>query len=173
MKIFAKLKSGCFCAFCKSKRQIYSKKHVDIINIALTFAFSACLATALWTWWDPRCLVIFSLGIGLSEAFIYVRWRYSVVCQFCGFDPVTYRRSPELAKAKVAAFYQEKTLDPKFLLGSSPLIALHKERLITQRRNQWVLQQRSATLEKANARNQKVVAKSSPNHPTREPSPRA
>src|SRR4051812_11174659 len=105
MRIITAIKSDCYCAFCKSNRQIYSKKHIDLVNIILALAVSFCLSAGLWAWYDPRVVVIVSFAIVISEAFIYLRWRFSIVCTQCGFDPVLYKKSTSRAKGKVREFY--------------------------------------------------------------------
>jgi len=135
-----KSKSDCYCAFCKSKRNIYPKKHASILNYLAIFAFSYCLSTGLWAWWDPRGLVIFAVALTFTETFIYLRWRFSVVCSLCGFDPVLYRKSPEAARARVTQFYEKKIQDPKFMLSKSPLVEIYRKDTEIRRRNEAVRQ---------------------------------
>lgn len=130
-----KSKSDCYCAFCKSKRRIYPKKHASFGNFLMVLTFAVCVSTGLWTWWDPRAIAIFSVGMVGTEIFIYLRWRFSLVCTLCGFDPVLYRKSPELAREKVRSFYEAKTQDPKFLLSKSPLVDLYRQHTEIKRRN--------------------------------------
>ena len=133
-----KSKNDCYCAFCKSKRRIYPKKHASVGNFLMVMGFVICASTGLWTWWDPRSIAIFSVAMVSTEIFIYLRWRFSLVCTLCGFDPVLYRKSPELAREKVRLFYDTKTQDPKFLLSKSPLVDLYRKSTEIKRRNEIV-----------------------------------
>lgn len=133
-----KPKQDCYCAFCKTKRHVYKKKHSSVFNFMSVLLFSFCLSTGLWTWWDPRSIAIFSIAMLFSEVFIYLRWRFSVVCSACGFDPVLYRKSPELARDRVRQFYEKKTQEPNFLLSQSPLVDLYKKIQETKRRNEAI-----------------------------------
>jgi hypothetical protein len=135
---WTKPKSECFCAFCKSKRHVYKKKHASMTNFVAVLGFSFCLSTGLWTWWDPRSIVIFAVGLVFAETFIYLRWRFSVVCNLCGFDPVLYRRSRDEARDRVRQFYEKRIQDPDFMFSKSPLVELYRKRLEVKRRNDTV-----------------------------------
>src|ERR1044072_2518942 len=100
MALISRVSDNCYCAFCKSKRRIYVKKHIDLVNIILTMILAASLSAGFWSGVDPRAIGILSAGLGIAEIFIYLRWRFFIVCSMCGFDPVIYRRSPEKARAK-------------------------------------------------------------------------
>jgi hypothetical protein len=138
MKIFSRIKDRCLCAFCGSERRFYAKKHLDLTNVILSLILSAMTGTAFWGYGDGRFLVLFGLGLGVGEAFIYLRWRSFIVCHQCGFDPVLYRKSPELAKTKVRSFYDRKIKDPKFLLGQSPLLEFYRRYQQIERQNEMV-----------------------------------
>ena len=43
----------------------------------------------------------------ISEIFIQLRWRLTVACPRCGFDPVLYVKDPEKAARRVRQFYDE------------------------------------------------------------------
>jgi hypothetical protein len=137
---WTKPKSECFCAFCKSRRNIYPKKHASFLNFVGILGFAFCLSTGLWTWWDPRAIIIFVVTLTFAETFIYLRWRFSVVCSLCGFDPVLYRKSPESARDRVRQFYEKRTQDPNFMMSKSPLVELYRRSLDVKRRNNAVRQ---------------------------------
>ncbi len=78
---------------------------------------------------DPRALVLFGLFIGAGEVFTYLRWRMSMSCKYCGFDPVLYKSSPARAREKVKAFYESRIGTPEFLLSKSPLLEVHRQQV--------------------------------------------
>ncbi len=82
---------------------------------------------------DPKALVFFCLFVMMSEFFVFVRWRRSVVCHMCGFDPIIYKSSPARASLRVQQFFKEKQQDPQFMLSRSPLLGL-QQKLIRQER---------------------------------------
>jgi hypothetical protein len=127
------LKRFCYCAFCRAPRQVYAKKHIGLFNFLAAAAAAVCLSYLIWQKADPRLLVFFVLISGFTETFIYLRWRSSIVCGSCGFDPVIYKSSPEKAKAAVQKFYLEKIADPRFLLSRSPLLEIYKKNLQAER----------------------------------------
>lgn len=71
----------------------------------------------LWSVFDPRVLVIFAIFLGITETFIQIRWRLSVSCKQCGFDPVLYVKEHDKAAEKVTAHLKKRRLDPKYLLA--------------------------------------------------------
>lgn len=87
----------CFCAFCKSERIVYSRKSLGF------GAFFGCLLAALslmvlvFQDFDPRAILFFILFLVVAEIFTQIRWRISVVCKHCGFDPVLYLKDTEKA----------------------------------------------------------------------------
>jgi hypothetical protein len=129
MKLISRLRDHRYCAFCRSRRRVYLKKHVDSTNVLGAVFLAAAVTYAFYGEPDPRGLLIFCLVILLSEIFVYVRWRSFVICRLCGFDPVLYKKSPALASLKVREFFMEQTRNPSFLLSRSPLVALHRRRI--------------------------------------------
>ena len=127
MGIFSRLHETCFCAFCKADRRVYSKKHVGLTNVLAAMLLSSGITFVVWGELDPRGLMLFCLTMVGSEIFINLRWRSSLVCRLCGFDPVIYKRSPERAAAKVREFYEKASNDPNFQLSRSPLVARQKQ----------------------------------------------
>ncbi|HVK60230.1 MAG TPA: hypothetical protein VM432_01720 [Bdellovibrionales bacterium] len=122
----------CFCAFCRSERNVYRKRHIGVVDMFLALAASALLSFIIWQDLDPRLAIFFSLGLGLAELFIVFRWRLSIVCSKCGFDPVIYRKSPEQAAERVKAHYKSRREDPLWMMApppSLPRIAKERSRL--------------------------------------------
>jgi hypothetical protein len=92
-----------------------------------------------WGAFDPRVLVIFAMALGITETFIQIRWRLSISCKQCGFDPVLYLKDADKAAEKVNEHLKQRRLDPQYLLArplNLPSIspekaeALHSQRQI-------------------------------------------
>lgn len=113
----------CFCAFCRSERVVYRKKHISFFDGALAAAASFLLGFIVWQDIDPRVLMFFAFGLGFAELFIQVRWRLSISCPHCGFDPVLYKRNKDLAAERVKAFLELRREDP--MSAFSPLNLPH------------------------------------------------
>jgi hypothetical protein len=110
----------CYCAFCRSERNVYLKRHVSVVDIFLSALTAALVSLILWQSFDPRAVVFFALGLGLAEVFIMIRWRMSISCPHCGFDPVLYKRKPEMAAAKVRKFLDQRREDPLSAFSPPP-----------------------------------------------------
>lgn len=95
----------------------------------LTMIASIFLMFGLWQAFDPRVIIFFIVGLSLAELFVQLRWRLSLTCPHCGFDPMLYLRKPDAAAEKVKLFYEKRTRDPDFYLSGSPLLKLHQERV--------------------------------------------
>lgn len=65
-------------------------------------------------------LVIAEIGIRLTV-------RADIICKKCGFDPVLYKKSPNLAKAKVQEFFKKNIMDPDVPLIDSPLVEIRRK----------------------------------------------
>lgn len=136
MKLISRLRDHRYCAFCRSKRRLYVKKHVDLTNVVALVAVCLAGTQAVWDGPDPRGLVLFCVLAAGAEMFIYLRWRGSVVCRMCGFDPILYKQSPERAAQKVNRFFREQSENPAFWLSSSPLLDLHRRLTADERRRE-------------------------------------
>ncbi len=108
-------KNNCFCAFCKSSRRIYRKKNISGVNVLGSVLASIVTMFVFWQGFDPRAIVIFVVFIAISEAFVKIRWRLSLVCGVCGFDPVLYLKDHSAAAKKVKLRLDERKEDPKYL----------------------------------------------------------
>lgn len=111
---------NCYCAFCKTPRRIERKRSISFMNVVGGALASVVIMFALWQHYDPRVIVVFVVCMALSEIFIKLRWRLSVVCRQCGFDPVMYLKKPEQAAEKVRLQLEMRKSDVKYLL-SKPL----------------------------------------------------
>lgn len=126
MRLISRLRDQRYCAFCKSPRKLYVKKHVDLTNVVGVLLVSAAITYAMWGGPDPRGVLVFVTFILTGEIFIYLRWRAAIVCRLCGFDPVVYKKSPEKAAQLVNQFFREQAENPSFWLSKSPLLQLHR-----------------------------------------------
>jgi len=118
----------CYGAFCKSPRSVYSKQHVTTTNVLLSFLVSFLLMFIFWQRLDPKVLFLFVCSMSVAEVFIQMRWRLSMSCIHCGFDPITYMKSPEKAAAKVKLTYEQKSNEVDFYFTESPLLRKLKGR---------------------------------------------
>lgn len=106
-----------YCAFCKSQRRIYRKKRIGPWDAMAAAATALALMGLLFQDWDARAVLFFVAFLALAEIFIQLRWRMSVVCQHCGFDPVLYLKNPEAAAAKVKTRLEQRKDDPALWLA--------------------------------------------------------
>ena len=134
MKLISRLRGRCFCAFCKAERKVYVKKHVDLTNVVGAVLLAMTAGQAYWGAPDPRAILVFCLVVTGMEIFVYMRWRSSIVCALCGFDPLVYKQSPARASELVKAFYKEREEDPSFWLTRSPLLERQKAARLNQRK---------------------------------------
>ena len=82
---------------------------------------------------DPRVLLIFVVFLALSEVFVQIRWRLTMTCQYCGFDPILYLKDSQLAALKVRKHLDHRKEDPTALLARPlhlPTISKEKAELI-------------------------------------------
>jgi hypothetical protein len=132
---FSRLRDQRYCAFCKAKHRVYLRKHVSLTNVVLAAVFTLLVTYAIFAEPDPQGLMIFCVFVIGAEIFVYLRWRMSIVCSMCGFDPILYKRSPAKASAKVAAFFKEQVDNPEFWLSRSPLLNLQKRIRAQEKKN--------------------------------------
>lgn len=115
-----KVSRQCYCAFCRSERLVYVKRHLSLIDFSLSAATSALLSVIVWQDLDPRAFVFFAFCLGFSEIFIQVRWRLSIACPRCGFDPVLYKKNPTLAADRVKNFMARRREGPLSAFAPMP-----------------------------------------------------
>jgi hypothetical protein len=112
-----KPKHNCYCAFCKTPRNIYRKKNIGVMNVLASAMAAVVIMFAIWQEYDPRALIAFVVCLAISEIFVQIRWRLSVVCRACGFDPIMYVKDPQAAAEKVKVQLDRRKEDPKYLLA--------------------------------------------------------
>lgn len=119
-------RTSVFCAFCKLKYSAYTQKHIGVWTL-----LSCAVATAILNFW---LFTDFHWAMGLvlvaivlfAESIIRIRWRTSVCCPHCQFDPVLYKKSPDQAAAKVKSFLEYRKNDPYYLLRPTPRLPVIK-----------------------------------------------
>lgn len=110
-------KNNCFCAFCKSPRRIYRKRNIGFIDVIAAALASIVAMLVLWRSYDPRVMIVFVVFLAISESFVKIRWRLTMPCGQCGFDPLLYIKHPDLAAEKVKARLDMRKQDPKYLFA--------------------------------------------------------
>jgi hypothetical protein len=123
---FSRLRDVRYCAFCRAKHKVYTKKHVNLTNVVVNLMFTLAVTYGIFSEFDPVGLLLFASIMIASEMFVYFRWRQAIVCSLCGFDPILYKRSPAMASQKVTEFFHEQVNNPEFWLSRSPLLSLQK-----------------------------------------------
>lgn len=108
---------NAYCAFCKTPRRIYPKKRSGMLE----FVASAFIALVL-SWYffrsiEPQSVIFMVMSLVMSELFIQMRWRASILCSVCGFDPVLYVKSPLKAAEKVKKHLELREKNPERILA--------------------------------------------------------
>lgn len=135
MRLFTRVRDHRYCAFCKAKRSVYVKKHIDLTNVVFAALLAGGVNTVVWGLSDPRALTMWPVILIGMEIFIFLRWRISIVCRLCGFDPITYKKSPAMAAKKVNEFYKESIQNPRFFLSRSPLLEVFRKQQMQERKH--------------------------------------
>jgi len=138
MKAKSRQRVRCFCAFCRSPRSVYDTKHIGLTNVLGAILLSMGISQVYYGTPDPRGLVVFCLLVVIGETFVYLRWRNGVICKLCGFDPVIYKKSPELAAERVRQFFAEQSVRPEFWLSASPLVEVYRQKREQEKRHQEI-----------------------------------
>lgn len=112
-----------FCSFCTLPLRIYGKQHVGVVELAV-FSFVGIVFTYL-VWGDFHFvgLMVFALLTISAELIHRMRWRASVKCKACGFDPVIYKNNPDQAAALVKTQLAARKSDPLYMLKPQPKIS--------------------------------------------------
>ncbi len=108
-----------YCAYCKHRRKAYTKKHLNLVNIGYSLLLSFLLMLIVWQGFHPGVFVFITVFLFIQETAIQMRRRLSVQCNSCGFDPVLYVRSPDLAKQRVQKILNTKKESAEYLLAAN------------------------------------------------------
>lgn len=57
-----------------------------------------------------------------GEIVVHFRWRLALTCPHCGFDPVTYKKNPQLAALRVKEHLEFRKNSPRALLSRPVLL---------------------------------------------------
>jgi hypothetical protein len=106
-----------YCAFCRAERSVYLKRHAGLLDTAVAFAMAFLIMVARWQSFNPKVIVFFLAFLTAMEIVIQVRFRLGIVCKLCGFDPVIYKKNPELAAKQVKFRLDHIQDDPDLLLS--------------------------------------------------------
>jgi len=124
-------KTNCYCAFCKTPQRVYPKHKVGVMSLFGSLITSLLLMMVIWQEFNPRFLIFFLLFLTISEMFVQVRWRASVICKTCGFDPILYKKDPRIASQKVKEKLSERKERPENILAKPlnlPTISAEKSK---------------------------------------------
>ncbi len=116
------MKEKVFCAFCKLPQKVYKRRHVhpvELVGLAIAGGITSYL---IWEDLHWSGLFLFAMFAVISELGYQARWKLSIKCRSCGFDPLLYKRNPELAAGEVKVFLANRKQDPLYLLRSQPKI---------------------------------------------------
>lgn len=90
----------------------------------------------LWQEFDPKFILFTIVFIAIAETFTQIRWRLSIVCHQCGFDPVLYLKKPLMAAEKVKKHLEIRREDPRYLLAPPlNLPTISKEKAVALQNN--------------------------------------
>lgn len=103
---------GGFCAFCRSPKVYFKRRRLGPVNICVALICAAAINMIFTSSIDFRVFVIFIANLFVIEFALQIRWRLSLICHECGFDPVIYKRNPELACQMVKAKTDLRKMDP-------------------------------------------------------------
>ncbi len=117
-----------FCAFCKSPRWFYKRRSLGAFHIIMSLIASAIISIYAFGNLDPKLTLFFVVGLCISEVFTQIRWRMSLVCKQCGFDPVIYKRDTVLAAKMVKKHLEQRQNTASLLLKPLHLPTLSPER---------------------------------------------
>lgn len=146
------LRQNCYCAFCGQPRKIYKLKRANVTHFLLSLLISILFMWAVWQRLEPRGILVFIVVQVAIEVVIHTRWRLSLNCRHCGFDPLLYLRDHNKAANKVKDYLERRRSDPRFLLAPALRIAKmskqgqvfvpstdHNKKLVVQKSNKGKL----------------------------------
>jgi hypothetical protein len=120
--MFGRTSENRICAFCKLDHRVYLKKEVSVFDATLLLGVAGLMAFAVWGGPDLRSLLIFMGLAFVLQFFLRLRYRESVKCPHCGFDPILYSQNTEKAALRVKDFLLNRQNNPQFMLKPQPRI---------------------------------------------------
>ena len=122
-----------YCAFCRSPKYVYSKTALSFWTFCLIFLASSLSSYGLRRQFDEYVFGLFFLFLIIVELAVKVRYRISLRCKECGFDPLVYKKSSALAVDRVKECLASRASDPKNLLKAR----LHLPHISSERKLFW------------------------------------
>ncbi len=119
-----------FCAFCKNSRTYYLKRDISFFDFVGCALASLAVMALVWQDFNIKVFYFFVFSITTSEILVRLRWRMKVICDFCGFDPILYKRDSKSAAEKVSRFLELRKTDSGMLLKPYPKLAVLKRRAV-------------------------------------------
>ena len=129
----SKISQKIYCAFCKLERKVCVKKSIDWTNVLLSLALSLILMQVIWQKIDAKFILFFTVFLFVAEVFVRIRWRVSLPCPHCAFDPLLYKTDRAQAVSRVKAKLTLVQKDDAFMLKKNnpllhiPVIRIKKE----------------------------------------------
>jgi hypothetical protein len=120
--MFFKQSEKVICAFCQLTHRVYTKKEVSFLDTLVMLMVTGLLAFAIWEGPDLRSMLLFMGMAFTAQVSLRMRYRASVKCPHCGFDPIVYKYNPGVAAKQVKEFLELRRDNPEFLLRSQPKI---------------------------------------------------
>lgn len=111
-----KSKTNCYCAFCKSTKRVAKHKNIRLPQFFACVVLAVVLTYLIFQKPDLKGLFFLIVLLVASELFYVLRWRSSVICSSCGFDPVLYRKDPSRAALQVKFQLEKRERDPVVML---------------------------------------------------------
>jgi hypothetical protein len=99
---------------------VYRKRHISALDAFLAAITSLLMSFVIWQTFDPRAALFFAFCLGIGEMFILLRWRLSIACPHCGFDPVLYKKNREAAAERVKTHMRNRRDDPLSIFNPPP-----------------------------------------------------
>ncbi len=100
-----------YCAFCKNSLKIFPYKRLAWQHVVLLLPFSLVTGYVLKGDFDLRTLILFFVFLFAAELMIQFRWRTSIQCKRCGFDPVLYLKDNAEAAKRVKNFLEIQRME--------------------------------------------------------------
>lgn len=118
MAVLFSVREKCYCAFCRSPKKIYKHRRLGWKHALISIVASLAMMAGLFQQFHPSLLFFLPVTMLICDVFLQIRWRLSVVCKRCGFDPVLYVKDSSLAAEKVRTVLEKRREDPTMILAS-------------------------------------------------------
>lgn len=115
-------KKSFYCAFCKSPRKAFLRKNVTFVEILFCIVASSLVSLMFWQTIDLRLVAVLFIFLGFAEVFLQIKWRLSVVCPYCGFDPVLFKSDKDKAAQRIKIHMERRKRNPQVLLSKNAVL---------------------------------------------------